>query len=68
MQLIAQPDAIFTRARIAGFPAPLCEACNVAMKLNGEYSPGDERAAARREYQCGLCGAAKMIRRTRGRD
>ena len=65
MQLVAQPDALYPRARIAAFPAPLCEACNVAMKLNGEYRASDDSAAARREYQCALCGAAKMIRRAR---
>jgi hypothetical protein len=65
MQLFAHPEAPYPRARIAAFPAPLCEACNVAMKLNGEYRASDESAAARREYQCALCGAAKMIRRTR---
>jgi hypothetical protein len=35
------------------------------MKLNGEYRASDDSAAARREYQCALCGTAKMIRRTR---
>jgi len=65
MQLVAQPDAPYPRARIAAFPAPLCAACNVAMKLNGEYRASDDSAAARREYQCALCGAARMIRRTR---
>jgi len=65
MQLVAQPDALYPRARIAGFPAPLCEACNVAMKLNGEYRASDNSAATRREYQCRLCGAAKLVRRTR---
>ena len=65
MQLVAQPDAAFLRPRIAAFPAPLCEACNVAMKLNGEYRATDDSAASRREYRCALCGAAKMIRRSR---
>ena len=64
MQLVARPDAFYPHARIAAFPAPLCEACNVAMKLNGEYRASDD-SAARREYQCRLCGAAKMIRRAR---
>ena len=65
MQLFAQPEAPFPRPRIAAFPAPLCDACNVAMKLNGEYRASDDSAAARREYQCALCGTAKMIRRSR---
>ncbi len=65
MHLVAQPDALYPRARIAAFPAPLCEACNVAMKLNGEYRASDDSVTARREYQCALCGSAKMIRRTR---
>jgi hypothetical protein len=65
MQLFAQPEAPFPRPRIAAFPAPWCEACNVAMKLNGEYRASDDSTAARREYQCVQCGAAKMIRRTR---
>ena len=65
MQLFAQPETPFPRPRIAAFPAPLCDACNVAMKLNGEYRASDDSAAARREYQCALCGTAKMIRRSR---
>ena len=65
MQLVAQPNAAFARLRIAAFPAPLCAACNVAMKLNGEYRASDDSTASRREYQCALCGAAKMIRRSR---
>ena len=65
MQLVAQPDTLFARPRIAAFPAPLCEACNVAMKLNGEYRASDDSAATRREYQCALCGVGKMIRRSR---
>lgn len=65
MQLFAQPDALYPRPRIAAFPAPLCAACNVAMKLNGEYRASDDSGTARREYQCAQCGAAKMIRRTR---
>jgi len=64
MQLVAQPDVLYPRARIAAFPAPLCEACNVAMKLNGEYRASDA-SAARREYQCPLCGFGKMVRRSR---
>lgn len=64
MQLVAQPNAPFPRARIVAYPAPLCEACNVAMKLNGEYRASDESPATRREYQCALCGTGKMIRRT----
>ena len=64
MQLVAQADALYPRARIAAFPAPLCEACNVAMRLNGEYRASDD-SAGRREYQCGLCGSAKMVRRAR---
>ena len=65
MQLVARPDAPYPHARIAAYPAPLCEACNVAMKLNGEYRANDDSAASRREYQCGLCGAGRMVRRTR---
>lgn len=47
---------------IAAFPAPLCEACNVAMTLNIEHRNNGQ--AHRREYQCPLCNAAKMVRRT----
>ena len=47
MQLVAQPEALYPRARTAAFPAPLCEACNVAMKLNGEYRASDASAARR---------------------
>jgi hypothetical protein len=65
MQLVAQPDAPYLRARIVAYPAPLCETCNVAMKFNGEYRARDDSAASRREYQCGLCGVARMVRRTR---
>lgn len=61
MQPAAQPQADVAPARTAAFPAPLCEACNVPMKLNGEYRASDTSAASRREYQCGLCGAPKMI-------
>jgi hypothetical protein len=52
---------------VAAFPAPLCEACNVAMKLNGEYRASDESSASRREYQCGLCGIGRMVRRMQRR-
>ncbi|HWP14056.1 MAG TPA: hypothetical protein VNM46_00365 [Xanthobacteraceae bacterium] len=65
MQLVAHPGELYPRSRIAAFPAPLCEACNIAMKLNGEYRASDDSTAARREYQCLQCGAAKLIRRTR---
>jgi hypothetical protein len=65
MQLVAQPNAPFPHPRIVGYPAPLCEACNVAMTLNGEYRARDDSAATRREFQCALCGTGKMIRRTR---
>jgi hypothetical protein len=65
MQLVARPDAPHAYTRIAAYPAPLCEACNVAMKLNGEYRASDDSAASRREYQCALCGAGRMVRRTR---
>ena len=64
---VAQPEPQYFRARIAAFPAPLCEACNIAMKLNGEYRASDDSAASRREYQCGLCGKGKMVRRTQSR-
>jgi predicted RNA-binding Zn-ribbon protein involved in translation (DUF1610 family) len=63
MHLIAQPDAVGARPRVASFPAPLCEACNVPMALNGEYAPAVPSAmTGRREYQCRLCGSAMMIR------
>ena len=65
MYPVAQPETPYFRARIAAFPAPLCEACNVPMKLNGEYRASDDSTAARREYQCGLCGKGMMVRRTR---
>ena len=64
---VAQPEPQYFRPRIAAFPAPLCEICNVAMKLNGEYRASDDSTAARREYQCLQCGAAKMVRRTHTR-
>jgi hypothetical protein len=63
MQPAAQPLADAPPARTAAYPAPLCEACNVAMKLNGEYRASDTSSASRREYQCGMCGAPKMVRR-----
>ena len=65
MQLFAQPEAPFPRPRIAAFPAPLCDACNVAMKLNGEYRASDDSSASRREYQCAMCGKGMMVRRSR---
>ena len=61
---LVQPEPQYLRPRITAFPAPLCEACNVAMKLNGEYRVSDDSTAARREYQCGLCGKGMMVRRT----
>jgi hypothetical protein len=63
--LVLQPEPQYFRARIAAFPAPLCDACNVPMKLNGEYRASDDSSASRREYQCGLCGHVMMVRRTR---
>ena len=65
MQPATQPQADAMPARIASFPAPLCDACNVPMKLNGEYRASDTSAVSRREYQCGMCGAPKMVRRLR---
>ncbi len=65
MYPVVRPDAPYIRARLAAFPAPLCEVCNVPMKLNGEYRASDNSTAARREYQCGLCGKGMMVRRTR---
>jgi len=62
--IVAQREPQYFRPRIAAFPAPLCEMCNVAMKLNGEYRASDDSAASRREYQCGLCGKGMMVRRT----
>ena len=63
---VVQPEPQYYRPRITAYPAPLCEACNIAMKLNGEYRATDDASAARREYQCGLCGKGMMVRRTRG--
>ena len=64
---VAQPEPQYFRPRIAAFPAPLCEMCNVAMKLNGEYRASDDSSVSRREYQCGMCGKGLMVRRTRHR-
>jgi hypothetical protein len=62
MSLI-QPE-VFRIARTAPFPAPLCEQCNEPMGLNGEYSPTVYgKMAPRREFQCRMCGAGKMIPR-----
>ena len=47
---VAQPEPQYFRPRIAAFPAPLCEMCNVPMKLNGEYRASDDSSASRREY------------------
>ena len=65
MHLVAQPDVQIVRPRIAAFPAPLCDVCNVPMKLNGEYRSDDEASTARREYQCGMCGMGTMVRRSK---
>ena len=67
MHLVAHPDAQYARPRISGYPAPLCEVCNVSMKLNGEYGSGDDTGTLRREYQCGMCGCGTIVRRTRRR-
>jgi hypothetical protein len=61
---LVQP-ASFQRPRSAPFPAPLCEACNAPMGLNGEYSPTVYgKMSPRREYQCRMCGTGKIVRRT----
>jgi hypothetical protein len=65
MQPAPRPEADCPPARTTAFPAPLCDACNVAMKLNGEYRASDASSASRREYQCALCGAPKLVRRIR---
>lgn len=66
MHLVAQPDATLRRSRTSAYPAPLCQACNIPMALNGEYGPAlDGSQSTRREYQCRLCGTGTMIRRTR---
>jgi hypothetical protein len=45
------------------FPAPLCDACNEPMGLNGEYTPTiNGKVSALREYQCKMCGAGKLVR------
>lgn len=36
------PYALQQNLNSPAFPAPLCEACNVAMALNGEYPCGVE--------------------------
>lgn len=64
---VAQSEPQYFRPRIAAFPAPLCEMCNVPMKLNGEYRASDDSAALRREYQCAMCGKGLMVRRTHSR-
>jgi hypothetical protein len=57
------PDNFRPRIRVMPFPAPLCEACNEAMGLNGEYTPTvNGKMSAVREYQCKSCGAGKMVR------
>ena len=64
MYLVTQPTA-HSGTRIAPFPAPLCEACNEPMALNGEYAPPVYgKMSPRREYQCRMCGVGKMVRRT----
>lgn len=55
------------RSRVMPFPAPLCELCNEPMGLNGEYSPTVHgKMSLLREYQCKMCGAAMMVRRSIG--
>jgi hypothetical protein len=50
---------------LSPFPAPLCEACNTPMKLNGEYTPTEHgKLVIQREYQCSLCGKGMKVRRT----
>jgi hypothetical protein len=57
------PDPARPVLRVPLFPAPLCDACNVPMGLNGEYTPTvNGRMSSIREYQCKMCCAGKMIR------
>lgn len=54
-------STVIDTRRTRGYPAPLCEGCNVAMALNAEHRRGGQ--SIRREYQCLLCSAGTMIRR-----
>jgi hypothetical protein len=65
MHPVVRSEAPQPVVRIVAYPAPLCDACNIAMKLNGEYRASGDSVASRREYQCGMCGSAKMVRRMR---
>jgi hypothetical protein len=52
------------RYAIRPFPAPMCERCNEPMALNGEYTPTVHcKMTIKREYQCRMCGSARMVRR-----
>jgi hypothetical protein len=52
-------------AYVAPYPAPICDACNAPMGLNGESTPTvGGKMSLLREYQCRMCGEHRMIRRT----
>jgi hypothetical protein len=66
---LVRPDQVFASLRTSPFPAPLCEACNEPMKLNGEYTPTEHgKLIIRREYQCFTCGKGMLVRRTIGEE
>ena len=61
MHLVPNPNR--PQVRVMPFPAPLCDACNEPMGLNGEYAPTvNGKMSSIREYQCKICGAGKMVR------
>jgi hypothetical protein len=63
MNSAARSDSLSSSARIAPYPAPLCETCNIPMWLNGEFRLLNDALSKRREYQCPLCGTVARVRR-----
>jgi hypothetical protein len=64
MNSVARSDLVLVSPRVALYPAPLCEACNVAMPLASTFHRPDDPSAVRREYHCQQCGAVTKVRHT----
>jgi hypothetical protein len=63
MHSVARSDLVFLGPKVAAYPAPLCEACNLPMPLANAFQRPDDRCSGRREYQCRQCGAVTKVRR-----
>jgi hypothetical protein len=63
MHSVARSDLVFLSLKVAAYPAPLCEACNLPMPLAHAFHRPDDPCSGRREYQCRQCGAVTKVRR-----